>query len=1010
MQSNHRLNTKKWFNRLPLVVVLTVPVITEWLIVVGLISYFSIRNGQQEVNSVANQLQSEITALITDEIEEFLETPHQINKLNENEIHEQINHDHEVIPEDLQHYFWHEIQIFDTVTSIYYGTIDGGLIGSGREGAGGEYYLTQTEDYKKGTFQKFGIDAEGNPADLLFSLPDFDTRTRPWYTGAVEKGDATWSDVYILSTGQDLAIAASQPVYDHDDQFIGVVSVDLFLSHIDELLKHIQIGKSGQSFLMERNGLLLATSKGGMMYSLEDEVLRVAAPESDDLVIQQSAKSILDVYGDFSEISSAGQHTFTIDGENYIYQVMPIKDEYGINWLIVVVSPESDFLAHYIQNTRSTLSIIILTLLMTVVLNVITARWIIRPIDNLVTATQSLAEGDWEKSVPTNENWIREIFDLTTSFNSMTVQLRKLVQDLKLEIIERTHTQDALKTSEDQLKQAQAIAHIGSWTWNMATEEVTLSDEMQRIYGFKPGELETDIFQIINDFTHPEDMEKVLSAARSAQKGEFPESIVYRIIRKDGAVRHVMSQTGESTYDENGVSLITSGILADITDQKLAEEKLVHMATHDALTDLPNRELFNDRLRHAISRAKRYRKKLAVMFLDLDNFKTVNDAFGHKQGDWLLKLITERISQCVRESDTIARIGGDEFIILLEDMNHVDDILPIAEKIINSVAEPFTIENSEVFITSSIGISIYPNDGLDPEMLLSNADRAMYKSKQEGKNKFSLYSSELRTQVLQRLQLRNQLRQAIQNNELVLHYQPKVDLCNDRIIAVESLIRWNHPTRGLLGPDQFIQLAEESGLIVPITDWVLETACTQLKMWLDKGIPPIRVAVNFSGRDLNRDDIVLSTKQILVKAGIPPELLVVELTENIIFQRIERAQSILEEFKKIGVMLAIDDFGSGYSTLSQLAHFAFDTIKIDRHFAFRILESEKDQAIVDGMVTIARNLGMDVIVEGVETREQLAFYSEIGCMQFQGWLFAKPMPADEVEPLLKDGKVPYSDK
>jgi len=842
---------------------------------------------------------------------------------------------------------------------------------------------------------------------LLTTFPDFDSRTRPWFIKAVEKQTETWSDVYILSTGQDLAIAASKPIYNSQNELVGVTSVDIFLSHLDNFLKGLQIGQTGQSFIMERSGYLLATSEGERMYTTEGQINRVYGQESENSVIRASTQYLQQEFGDLYNISGEVQTQLTIDRKSYYLEVLPFQDDYGIDWLIVIAVPRSDFLAQNIGNTHYTMTVTGFAFLIVTILNIFTGRWVIKPLYNLISATKALTAGDWDKSIPVNENWVQEIFDLTLAFNQMSVRLKELLNKLKLEIVERSIAQEALRSSEAELKKSQQFAHVGNWIWHVKTDKSTLSDEMYRIIGLENGSGEKDFTEVIDTVVHPDDLDKVKGGLQSLVQGEIPLPIEFRVVRPDGTERIVSAEASEIQRDESGAPIIITGIIIDITDRKQAEEKLLFMATHDSLTNLPNRDLFNDRLNHAIAMARRNDRKLAVLFIDLDNFKSVNDAFGHKQGDWLLRLITQRLLNCVRESDTIARIGGDEFIVLLENITDIEDTLPIAEKIIQTVAEPFKLENSEVFITSSIGISLFPNDGEDSEALLTNADRAMYKSKDEGKNNFSYYSAAMHTEVLERLELRNQLRQAIDNNELELHYQPTIDFCSEKIVTVEALLRWNHPERGLLQPGQFIVLAEESGLILPITEWVLNTACRQMKTWIDEGIPPLRVAVNFSGRDLNRTDMVSTIKGILDKTGLQPGLLTLEFTENIIFQRFTRAQEILEELKSIGVNLSIDDFGSGYSTLSQLANFSFDSLKIDRHFSENIVNSEKDRAIVSGIITIARNLGLDIIVEGVETEEQLKIYTEFGCSQHQGWYFSKALPVNEVEPLIRKGTLPF---
>lgn len=470
-------------------------------------------------------------------------------------------------------------------------------------------------------------------------------------------------------------------------------------------------------------------------------------------------------------------------------------------------------------------------------------------------------------------------------------------------------------------------------------------------------------------------------------------------VRKDGTTLQV--DVTSSVLQQDGKSVYQS-IARDVTQQKAFERELQRLANYDALTGVANRTLFMDRVAHAIDLAKRTNDSLAVLFLDLDGFKAVNDAFGHERGDTLLQIIAERILECVRRSDTVARLGGDEFAILLEGVKDVSETLPIVQKIIETVAQPFVLQNAEAFITSSVGISFFPTDGEDPDTLIQNADRAMYLSKAEGKNSYRVFTAAMKTQALHRLELGNQLRYAIENQQMSVYYQTVVDSRNNRVLGVEALSRWRHPAHGVLLPDQFIPLAEEMGLILPLTDWVLHTACSQLQTWSGHGTE-VRLAINLSDRDLNNVDLVARIERALAETNFPPHLLELELSENTIFRDLEKAQDVLGQLKGLGVRLAIDDFGTGYSTLIQLARFHFDTLKIDRRFALQLTSSTAHAAIVNGIVTIARDLGMDVIAEGVETREQLSVYEAAGCYQVQGWLFSEPAPEEEVKLLVRSG-------
>ena len=448
--------------------------------------------------------------------------------------------------------------------------------------------------------------------------------------------------------------------------------------------------------------------------------------------------------------------------------------------------------------------------------------------------------------------------------------------------------------------------------------------------------------------------------------------------------------------DETG-ELILDSTIENINERKTASEKLEYIATHDRVTKLPNRILFEDRLKHAIKIADRRGNQIIVLLLDLDNFKSVNDAFGHKQGDQLLNIIGQRLLTCVRNSDTVARIGGDEFTIILEGINNIEDSYSVIDKILLDVSKPVRLSGAEVYVTCSIGVSVYPVDGKNVDELVQNADHSLYKVKDSGKNDFQFYSTEMRTEVLQRLELKNQLRYALEKNELFIHYQPVVNAKTNTIYAAEALVRWNHPEKGLLYPGKFISLAEETGLIVPIGTWMLKESCKQMKAWIDEGLNLSHICVNISHRQFRSKDLLDVIKTALDESGLPPEKLELELSENILFKEPDIDFTVLDRITELGVRLAIDDFGTGYTSLSRFNDFHFDTLKIDRFFATHH-KSEKDAAVVQGIILIAKEIGMDIVAEGIETIEELDFYCSFGCHHIQGWYFSKAIsPENFVE-------------
>lgn len=429
-----------------------------------------------------------------------------------------------------------------------------------------------------------------------------------------------------------------------------------------------------------------------------------------------------------------------------------------------------------------------------------------------------------------------------------------------------------------------------------------------------------------------------------------------------------------------------------------------HLAYHDTLTNLPNRHLFYDRLQQAILQSKRSEQLTAVLFLDLDGFKRINDTLGHNIGDELLKSVARRLRSSVREVDTIARLGGDEFTVILLEIQHAQDAATVARKILSLISTPYKIEEHEFFVTASIGISIYPTDGSDIESLIRKADIAMYRAKGQGKNNYQAYNLSMDARFFEHLTFENSLRKAVANDELVAYYQPQVDLHAGEITGVEALVRWRHPKFGLVPPEKFIPVAEESGLILEIDEWMLRTACQQSKLWEEAGFPDLRVAVNLSTHRFRQKKLTEQVAQILSETGVHPKNLCLEITENNVMQNVETTAGILHGLKEMAVLLSLDDFGTGYSSLNYLKRFPMDILKVDRTFVSGIPGDRADAAISAAIIVLAHSMELKVIAEGVETSEQIAFLQSLQCDEIQGFYFSRPLSADMITNLLKSEK------
>ncbi len=509
-----------------------------------------------------------------------------------------------------------------------------------------------------------------------------------------------------------------------------------------------------------------------------------------------------------------------------------------------------------------------------------------------------------------------------------------------------------------------------------------------------------EVFRIVDGTTRERAQNPMSLAIRENKTVVLTPNCV--LVRRDG-VEAAIEDSAAPIHDRRGAVTGAVMVFHDVSVARAMTLKMSYLAQHDALTDLPNRVLLSDRLVEATALSKRHRRKLAVLFLDIDRFKQINDSLGHIVGDRLLQSVARRLCTCVRTSDTVSRQGGDEFVILLWEVRHEHDAAVTAEKILQSLRQPHVIDGHEIHITGSIGIVTYPDDGLDAATLMKNADFAMYHAKDTGRDNFQFFKADMNVSAVERQSLEGDLRHAIERNELFLHYQPKIELLTGAIVGAEVLVRWQHPVRGIVPPDQFIPVAEDCGLIVPIGRWVLREACRQARAWQSVGLQPARVAVNISSVELRATGFASAVRAILTETDLEPCHLELELTETFLMQDSNSTAEVLKELKDIGVLLALDDFGTGYSSLSYLKRFPIDALKIDRSFVRDLTTDADDAGIVTAVIGMGKNLHMPVVAEGVETREQLEFLQEHNCPQGQGFYFSRPVSALEFGRLLEHG-------
>jgi diguanylate cyclase (GGDEF)-like protein/PAS domain S-box-containing protein len=565
---------------------------------------------------------------------------------------------------------------------------------------------------------------------------------------------------------------------------------------------------------------------------------------------------------------------------------------------------------------------------------------------------------------------------------------------------------ETLATESERAALLESAANDGLWHWDLAADRAHFSARWRELLGLGNEPLDDSIAEWL-DRVHPEDRERVQGALRSHLDGDsLLFECEHRIQHHSGTWRWMLCR-GRASRDAQGNPRQFAGSLSDVTHRRLAEEQLAHRSFYDTLTELPNRALFHDRLRHALRRAARRADYVfAVLFLDLDRFKVINESLGHFAGDRLLVMIARRLELSLRPGDSVARLGGDEFAILLDDIRDASDAIKVADRVHGELSAPFNIGGQELFVSSSIGIATSLTGYQRPEDVLRDADTAMYRAKASGRARHALFDTAMHAHAVQQLQIERDLRRAVERHEMRVHYQPIISLATGRIGGFEALVRWTHPERGPISPGDFIPIAEETGLIVPLGRWVLRQACMELAGWQRKlGNPRVcTLSVNLSSKQLNQPDLAHQIAQILVETGVSGDQLQLEITESAILEHPDAAKTILLKLKELGLKLSIDDFGTGYSSLSYLQRFPIDSLKIDRSFVQHLgqergIESD-DARIARTIVMIGRNLGKSVVAEGVETAAQLSLMRSVECDHAQGYFFSKAVDGDSAMALV----------
>jgi PAS domain S-box-containing protein len=623
-----------------------------------------------------------------------------------------------------------------------------------------------------------------------------------------------------------------------------------------------------------------------------------------------------------------------------------------------------------------------------------------------------------------DEESINRAFEAgATTFITKPLNLAILVHRLRY-IVRTQGIEDELRESRARLAQAQRMARLGHWEWDPAMGMVHCSEGLSEMVGLGSGERQVPhaaLLALIDEA----DRGRVAAALNATLKERTAHSIEYALTRPGGQ-RLVIVQEGSAIEGDGGKVARVVGIAQDITERRAAEDRIRNLANFDPVTGLPNRTFLIEILTQSLDAARRYGREAAILVLDIDHFKRINDSLGHGAGDGVLQTVAQRLVRCVRGSDrvfsgedgrtgsgadlgagnAVSRLGGDEFVVVLGEVRRAEDSAAAARRIAEALAAPIVVGTTEVRITASIGISVFPVDGTDVESLLKNADAAMFHAKEQGRDCSRFYTASLNERAVKRFSLETNLRKALERDEFIVYYQPKIDVANGRPSGMEALIRWRRADGAIVAPGEFIPIAEETGLIVPIGDWVLRKACAQAVAWIMRGFGPMKLSVNLSAAQFRQPRLVAGIAEIVAKTALAPEFLDLELTEGMLVEDTANSIAILNELKELGVGVAIDDFGTGYSSLSYLKRFRLDALKIDRSFVRDLVTDADDGAIVKATIALAHSLRLQVIAEGVEIQAQLDVLRDLGCDEAQGYLFSPPLPAQAFEDWLIERRRP----
>ena len=993
MTKHNRIKVPRFISLQTLIII---PFVIIIVAAVSLSGFLSFRAGQNSVIDLAQQLMREINATINIHLNQYMKAPHLITENNARLFKRNMLVVEKI--DDIESYFFEQLKQFN-VQGIFFGNQEGRGVAVFQDGPHSFQSRTISDPPHRFFYR---LDQQGRRVALIKN-EDWDPRTRPWYTGAAVSNHSIWSPVYTFTDGV-LGITASKSYEDAQGQKVGVIGVDLDLSFIGQFLSQLKIGKTGKAFIIDQEGYLLASSFPTPLFSKtdnSDRLTRISGLASVNPLIRAVMQKIQERSRRLEKGNHNDQFMLNSGDQNSFVHVSSFDTGSNLKFTIVITIPEPDLMEEINKNKTETILLTMGLLVLCIFLGYLISRIILRPVQALSQASNRISNGDFTQKIGLKSS--NELGILANAFDSMMDQLQESFNNLEemnwhLEQRVEERTKE-LAASGERFRLITQSVHdaIVSFTldglirfWNTGA---------QTIFGYEESEI---IRQPILQLLQEEDRDnsaQIRTIFRSSLKNDGKNFELVGL-KKDS--QEFSMEVSLSSWTDDGVRFIVA-VIRDITERKLSEEKIRYQANFDALTALPNRSYFTTLLASAISMAQRHKFKVALMFIDLDRFKWVNDNLGHAAGDLLLKEVAKRLKAVLRLNDTVARLGGDEFTVIAQSITSADQARMVAEKILEQLNTPFYLEGQKAMISGSIGITLFPDDADSTETLLKNADQAMYTVKEAGRGDIQFYTDKMHQDSIRRMRLVKDLEDAIKNEEFILFYQPKVDLNQGKIIGMEALVRWEKPGEGIIPPDEFIPLSEETGLIKMVGAYVLETACRENYRWIKAGFGPLRVAVNISPRQFqDGEKLIQMVADALEKTQLSPRYLELEITESMMMVDVRQAIEVMNKIKDMGVSMSIDDFGTGYSSLGSLKNFPISALKIDKSFVMDITKNTDDAAIVSAIISMAKQLNIKVIAEGVEKVEHVVFLAKAGCNDIQGYYYSPPLSVIHFEELLNN--------